>query len=84
MAAGAQARRVTGEETMNKYAIVLTRHYYGPTVSKGFATDQQGDVTTYKTRRDARLAIEDMDAQVYELSNNESSRPTYQILRVKD
>lgn len=63
------------------YAIRETRHYYGPATSTGYLTDERGYVRTWTSRATAQAEIDRLDAQVYELSHNESSRPTYQIRR---
>ena len=63
------------------YSIYVTRHWYGPRNTVGYATDERGEVRSWPSWEAARAERDRLDAQVYELAHGECSRPTYEIRR---
>lgn len=63
------------------YNIKITRHYYGPRDVKSYVMHPQydGERMTYATKREALAAVK--DAEPKELGSNESSYPTFTVIR---
>lgn len=69
------------KDTNQQFAIVETRHWYGPRKTVGIVYAPDG-IALFDTRADARAWIDDVDGCPYEFANNECSRPEYSITRV--
>jgi len=63
-----------------KYAIVVTRYWYGPKKTKRRMLDDSGREWR-GTRAEALKEIAALETDRYYLSHNEASRPTYSIVR---
>ena len=68
---------------MREYAICKTRQWYGKADTKTRLADPESpDGYEWRgTREQARQLIEELDAEMYHTSHNESGRPTYTIVR---
>ena len=64
------------------YKLRITRHYYGPSKATDYDRDGLGDVRTWDDRKALTRYVDAQDQQVYHLAHNESSRPTYRIVKV--
>lgn len=62
------------------YAVLVSRHYYGPRTEHHLAWGQRGDVLRYETLDDAQTAADKMDEGTYFTAHNESGRPTYTVV----
>lgn len=68
--------------TETTYAIMMTRHYYGPRRETSPMTNGIGQIIRYASRAEARREIARIDATVYETRHNESGRPSCVVARI--
>jgi len=66
---------------MITYAIVTTRYWYGPRVSKSRHIDDETGQEWQGSHAEAVAMIAKLDESMYSLSHNESGRPVYSIVR---
>jgi hypothetical protein len=61
---------------------MVTPHYYSQlgAPQEHLRRDDQNEIITYDTSKDAQAAIDEMDYGIYLLDNNEYSRPDYKIV----
>jgi hypothetical protein len=60
------------------YAIIATRHWYGPRETKELVRRADGRLLKIPTTRDAGYWIREQESKTYQLSHNESSPPDYE------
>ncbi|MGN6548773.1 MAG: hypothetical protein ACTHJ3_02610 [Pararhizobium sp.] len=64
------------------YVIKITREFYGPETKRSLLTKGNGHAEQFDALAVAKAHIAELDSDRYHLSHNESSRPTYKVVRV--
>jgi hypothetical protein len=62
------------------YVIEVLKEWYGPSKTRHHLADYQDCLMTFNTRESAQAKADSLDQTVYELSHNESGRPTYTVI----
>ena len=77
---GLDAIEKAAPDNADGYAILVSRHYYGPRTEHRLARGRRGDVLRNETLDDAQTAADKMDEGIYFTAHNESGRPTYTVV----
>jgi hypothetical protein len=67
---------------MSRYVIRETRHYYGPSKRTATVMDDNGQEMVFQTWGEANRHAKELRESARELGHNESSYPTYHVLKV--
>lgn len=63
------------------YKIKETREFYGPRKENFYLSDYFGNPETFKSKKAAQDRIAELDSATYRLAHNESSRPSYKVVK---
>jgi len=71
------------------YAIRVTRQFFGPYCKKSYveqpnSRDDGDERVEFKHRRDAQALVDTLNSVPYHTSHNESGRPEYKVVRVRN